>query len=123
MLKKTVVCLAFCIGLCLMITAIGRACEIGWDVYQPTQTQANADGSFSFSLDTTFVADNNTCHTVYFGVAAPGSNNLKNCSITPSVFTGICGNNGVGGTNVHILHTVNAGELKDKTQNGLFKPM
>ena len=120
MLRKVIRVGLFSVLAWLALSAIARACEIGWDRNQPTQVQAASDGTFSFGLDTTFEADYDTCHTVSFGIADPEGNNLKNCTITPSTFYNRCDNNGINGTRWHNLHTVNAGELDDKEEDGLF---
>jgi len=105
----------------LCVCAVALACQIGWDANQPTQDQADSDGSFSYVLETTFEADTGTCHTVYFAPAVLEGDNVEDVSITPNRFDNICDDNGIGGTRWHLLETVNAGKLSDTSQNGLFR--
>ena len=119
---------AVALGICvvaavlLSICSIGNACQVAWDVNQPTEVDAApVTGYFSFDLETTFEADYNTTHTVYFGVAYPDGNNLVNTDVDPDIFNGLSDTNGIGGSSWHLLETINDGNLDELDDDGLFR--
>ncbi len=102
--------------LVLGVCSIASACQIGWDVNQPSQDQAAWNGVFSYELQTTFIPDAGQTHTVYFAAIRPLDYNIYNASITPSYYSGLD-----DGAHFYLLDTTNSGVLVDTDENGLFR--